>query len=238
MDLFSELITTVQADLNVGDESTLFPLTRVKLAINRAYRKVSGLFDWPETEDALKTSTVSSQEYYDYPTTWRPDSVWRVEVDSELYGETPDGSPLDYSDYLTWRGDDANDNSTEKKWASQHRRFFVYPVPTTNGSNNITIWGRKVPTALSSNGDVTIFSYSMPECNEAIVLEAVAILKSQGQERKEAVELYSPEAKQILVNAWNKIAKAQAKYEKNQPFFEVTDMFGRTRSSDIIGNFD
>jgi hypothetical protein len=237
MDLFSDLITAVQSDLTIGDESTLYPLTTVKLAINRSYRKVAGLFDWPETEDAKKTSTVAGQEYYDYPTTWRPDSVWRLEVDDELYGETPDGSPLDYADYLTWRGDDANANSTAKKWASQHRRYFIYPIPTTNGSNNITVWGRKVPDALSSNGDVTIFSHSMPECNEAVVLEAVAILKSKGEDRKGG-DFLSVEAKQILVTAWTKIARAQAKYEKNQPFFEVTDMFGRGRSSDIIGNFE
>ena len=54
MDLFSELQTTVQSDLNVDGNSTLFPLATIKLAINRAYRKAGGLYRWPELEDSKK----------------------------------------------------------------------------------------------------------------------------------------------------------------------------------------
>ena len=46
------------------------------------------------------------------------------------------------------------------------------------------------------------------------------------------------EAKQILIVAWGKITKEMAKYEKNQPFFEVEDMFGPGRSKDLRGRFD
>ena len=238
MNLFSDLVTAVQDDLTVDDNSTLYPPALIKRAINRAYIKSSGLFRWPETEDAKKTSSVNGQEYYDYPQTWRSDSIGRLEMDDKQYGEEPDGSPMDWNDYLTWRRDTNNASSTSKKWANQKRRYFIYPVPTANGTNNICVWGQVIPDALSSDGDVTIFSYSMPEGNEAIVLEAVAILKSKGENEK-ASEFRSIEAKQLLIVAWGKIQKEQAKYEKTQPFFDVPDYYGNNKEAvkNKIGQF-
>ena len=238
MNSFSDLITAVQDELNVDDNSTLYSTTLIKRYINRAYIKCAGLFRWPETEDAKKTSSVNGQEYYDYPQTWRSDSIFRLEMDDEQYGEDPDGSPLVFTDYLTWRRDDNNENSTEKKWANQRRRYFIYPVPDADGSNNIVIWGQMIPTALSADADVTIWSYSMPEGNEAIILETVAMLKSKGEKEKQG-EFRSLEAKQILTVAWNKLRKEQGKYEKNLPLFDVPDYFG-DQSEDVkdeIGRF-
>lgn len=238
MDLFSDLIQGVQDDMNLNDQSPLYPLARVKRAINRSYIKCGGLFLWPGTEDAKKTSTQANIEYYDYPVNWRDDSIWRLEVDDKQYGETPDGSPMKFEDYLTWRRDTNNANSTDKKWANQKRRYFIYPVPTSAGSYNISVWGQKVVDALSDNSDYTIFSYSMPECNDAVVLEAEAILKSQGHEEK-AGEFRSTEAKQILVGAWNKIRQSQDKYEKGQPFLDVPDFFrAKSTKDNTIGNFN
>jgi hypothetical protein len=235
MDEFSELIEAVQSDLTVGDESSLFPLATIKLAINRSYRKAGGLFRWPETEDAKKTSTQASQDYYDYPQTWRPDSVWRVEVSGVRYGEEPDGSPLAFPDWLIWKED--YPTSTEKRWSTQWRRYFISPTPITNGSSDLVVYGQEVVEKLVNDSDVTIFSYSMPECNDAITMEAVAILKSKGNNR-EGGEMISVEAKQILATAWSKIRQEQAKNEKTQPFFEVNDFFS-TKSSTIdnIGRF-
>ena len=237
MNTFEDLILAVQSGLNVNDNSPLYPLATVKKAINRAYIKSAGLFRWSGTEDAKKTSTQKDLEYYDYPQNWRDNSIWRVEVDGNQYGESPDGSPLKFNDYLIWRNDSANANSTSKKWANQKRRYFVYPVPTSAGSYNISVWGQKVVDELSDNTDVTIFSYSQPECNEAIVLEAEAILKNKGEE-EDAGEFRSSQAKQILVLAWNNIQQEQMKYEKDQPFFEVPDFFsGKSTKDSIIGNF-
>lgn len=235
MDTFLELQTTVQSDMTIGSESTLYPIGTVKLAINRAYRKAAGLFRWSELEDAKKTSTVANQEYYDYPDNWQPDSVWKVTVDDERYGEEPYGSPLSFPDYLNWRED--NPSSTDKKWTSQWRRYFIYPIPTTNGSNNICIWGQKAVSSMSADGDITIFSYSMPECNEAIVLEAVAILRAKGEDQN-MTEFKSAEAKQILAIAWGKIRQNQDKYKKTEPMLHVDDMFGRPQSKNLIGRFD
>jgi hypothetical protein len=235
METFVDIIQAVQDDLNIGDESTLYSPVLVKRAINRAYRKVGALFPWPELQDALKTSTQIDQEYYDYPKTWRSNSIWKLVIDDERYGEDPDGSPLSFDDYLNWKED--NPDSTDKKWANQWRRFFVWPVPTTQGNNNICVWGIKVISTLSADADETVFSFSTPEANEAITLEAVAILKSK-EDQENASRFRSTEAKQILTVAWGKISKEMAKYEKNQPFFQVNDMFGDGNSKDLRGRFD
>jgi len=76
----------------------------------------------------------------------------------------------------------------------------------------------------------------MPECNEAIVLEAEAILKSKGEEDK-AGEFRSLQAKQILVVAWNKIRQEQNKYERIKPYFDVPDFFSVGNTKEKIGNF-
>lgn len=239
MDLFSELQSALQSDLNVGANSSLLPLTTQKLALNRAYIKIGGLFRWPKLEDALITSTGVSQEYYDAPTTWKPNSMWRLEIDGEQWGEVPDGSPMRYEDYLQWRSDSQNDNSTEKKWSQQWHRFFVYPVPTSAGSSNMCVWGMKNVSALTSDSDTTIFSYSLPECNDAIVLEAGAILRKKAEDPKIG-QMMSAEALSILTTAYNKIRQEKGKQEKTQPFFNVSDMFAQTNTtkSSNIGNFD
>lgn len=237
MNTFEDIILAVQSDLNINDSSPLIPLATVKSAINRAYIKSAGLFRWSGTEDAKKTSTQANQEYYDYPQNWRDNSIWRIEVDGNQYGETPDGSPMKFEDYLIWRNDTNNANSTKKKWANQKRRYFIYPVPTSAGDYNISVWGQKVVDSLTENSDVTIFSYSQPECNEAILLEAEAILKSQVEE-DEPSEFRSAQAKQILVLAWNNIQQEQMKYEKDQPFFDVPDFFSNKNTKEnTIGNF-
>ena len=240
MDTLLQIRQAIQDDLTVGSESTLFSPTLIDRAINRAYRKVSSLFAWPELMDAKKTSTQANQEYYDYPQNWRSNSIWKLTIldsnnNDDRYGEEPDGSPLSFDDYLNWKED--NPEATDKKWANQWRRFFIWPVPTTQGNNNIHVWGIKVPSSLSADGDTTIFSYSTPECNEAIELEALAILKSKGEDDKSA-QFKSIEAKQIAATAWNKIKVENAKYEKEMPFLDVPDFYGHGHSRDMRGRFD
>jgi len=240
MDTLAQLRTAIQDDLTIGDESTLYAPSLIDRAINRAYRKASGLFPWPELQDAKKTSTQVGQEYYDYPQNWRSNSIWKLTLldsdgNDERYGEDPDGSPLSFDDYLNWKED--YPDSTDKKWGNQWRRFFIWPIPTTAGTNNIHVWGIKVPSSLSADDDTTIFTYSTPEANEAIELEAVAILKSKSDDDKSA-QFKSEEAKQILAVAWGKVRQEMAKYEKNMPFFDVPNFFGNSSTKDLRGRFD
>lgn len=230
MNTFLELQTEVQSDLTIDSNSTLFPLATIKRAINRAYIKAGGLFLWPETEDAKKTSTVANHEYYDYPDNWRPDSVWKLTVDDIDYGD-----PLVFKDYL-YEKENSIPSGASYLWSSQWRRYFIYPTPTTDGDFNISVWGQKTVSLMENDTDTTIWSYAMPECNEAVLLEAEAILKSKGEEEK-AGEFRSNEAKQILIIAWGKIRQQQAKYMKKLPFFKIGDMFGPSDTSSKIGNF-
>ena len=221
-------------DLNASSNSSLYPSDTVQLALNRAYQKAATLFRWPMLSDAKTTSTVANNEYYDEPSTWRPNSTWRLEVGTTLYGQGDDGNPMNFSDYLIWKSENAN--STDTKWSVFNGFFFMYPIPTTNASSDITIWGQKNVTELANDGDVTIFSYSMPECNDAIVLEAGAILKKKGELEKVG-QMYSDEAKQILILAFKKLSSEKAKYEKIQPGWDIQDYFGRSQVKNTIGRF-
>jgi hypothetical protein len=232
MDLFSELQTAVQSDLTIDSTSSLFNTTTIKLAINRSYIKASTLFRWPDLDDAKKTSAVASQEYYDYPSTWRPQSAYKLTVDDVDYGD-----PLAFGDY-NYERENGTPSGLTKFWATHGRQIFIYPTPTANGSLNIKIWGQKNITALSGESDITIFSYSMPECNEAIVLEAVAILRAKGEDLN-TTAFKSSEAKLLLSNAWNKILEDKKKYEKTRPFFDVPDYYKNTidEIKNNIGDF-
>lgn len=233
MDLFSDLISAVQSDLTVDGTSPLFNPTAIKLAINRAYRKAGALFRWPDTKDAKKTSTEADMEYYDYPDNWRPESIWKLIVDGVDYER-----PIAYNDYLYEREQNVP-SGNDYMWANNGKRYFIYPTPTAAGSFNISVWGVKVVDALVNDADVTIFSYSSPECNDAIVMEAVAILKNKGGDQQSG-QFLSAEAKQILATAWSKIRQEQVKNEGTQPAFQIDDMFqNRTsrRGTSRIGNF-
>lgn len=235
MDTLEEMRTAVQSDLTITDGSTLFPPTTIDLAINRAYRIIGAMFRWPETEDAKKTSTEADAEYYDYPQNWLPNSIWRLAVDGIYYGEEPDYAPMKFSSYLSWKKD--YPNSTDKKWANQWRRYFISPTPSTDGDNNICVWGQKVVDKLTADGSVTIFSYGYPHMNEAIVLEAGAILKRKGEDN-DSKQLLSSEAREIVVLAWGKIRQELSKYDNGYSMFEVPDFFGSGISSRKIGDFD
>lgn len=242
MDTYLDLQTTTQTDLNADSNSTIFPLVNIKSAINRAYLRCGALFRWPQTEDAKKTSSVSGQEYYDYPSNWRPNSVRKLKVDGTDYGD-----PIAFKDYL-YEQENNYPTGLTTMWANQFTRYFIYPTPSTNGSSNIEIWGQKVVSTLTYDDDVTIFSYNMPECNDAIVLEAEYILKMGVEGLKETSiskvgDLRNADALSILTTAWNKIRQELNKYEKTQPFFSVPDFFpdrkpgGNTSNGSPIGDF-
>lgn len=235
MDTLADMRAALQSDLSVNNTSSLFDPDTLDLGLNRAYRKAGGLYLWPETEDSQKTSTKIDADYYDAPQNWRPYSIFRMEVDGYQYGETPDGSPMAYPDFLIWKKE--NPTSTEKKWSMQWRRYFIAPTPSTNGNFNISIWGQKVVDLLEEDDDTTIFSYVMPECNEALVLEAAAILKGKSGESQGASRtvvtgalFLSLEAHNIFNRAWQRVNAERAKLEKDQPFFEVPDFFNNPSS--------
>ena len=240
MDTLLELRTAVQSDLTVGGESSLFDPTTIDLGINRAYIKIGAMFKWIETRDALKTSTQANKGYYDYPQLWRPDSIWKLTVDDTDYGD-----PLTFKDFL-YEQENSYPSGLSKLWANYGKRYFIDPTPSADGNNNIKVWGYKFVDKMSLDGDITIFSYSMPEVNEAIVLEAGAILKNKGelnQAKRAGIvigsDMLSQEAKSIVITAWTKISQEQSKLQRTTPQWNVPDYFNNTNNEvrNKIGNF-
>lgn len=236
METLQNIREAVQSELNVSSTSSLFSPTLIDKTIIRAYDKVQGLFKWPQLQDAKTTETQNGINYYDAPDNWRPQSIWRLAVNHVQYGEEPDGSPLSFPDFLTWK--EENPNSTLKKWSMQWLRYFISPTPTAS-EIPICIWGQKNAPAITPGTDaaVTIFSQNMPECNEALALEASAMLKRKG-EKEQSGQLVSQEANAIFIVAFTKFTKDTAKQEKIMPFLHVPDMFGRSNSKPNIGNFN
>lgn len=233
MDTFAGLVAAVQSDVTIDNTSSFVPPDTVKLAVKRAYYKAGALHRWPQLEDAKKTSTVNGNEYYDYPQNWYPQSIWKLMVDNQDYGD-----PLLFKDYL-YEKDNNEPSALKYMWGSQAQRYFIYPTPTTNGNNNISIWGSKAVDALVNDDDVTIFSYIMRECNHAIILEASRIIKMKGEDMQDTIiprvgEMRDLEAQDILMKAWNRIRMEMVKREKTQPMFDVPDFFG-SRFNNIKG---
>jgi len=239
MDTLQEMREAVQSDLTVGAESSLLDPTTIDLALNRGYTKIGSMFKWNETRDALKTSAKENREYYDYPNVWRPDTIWKLTIDDLDYGD-----PLTFKDYMYEKENNFPSGLT-KLWTNYGKRYFVYPIPTVEGSNNIKIWGYRFVEKMTEDTDITIFSYSMPEINEAIVLEAGAILKNKAelqQAKRSGIvvgsDLLSQEARSIVVTTWTKITQEQSKLKRTTPQFIVPDYFGNSSNvSSIIGNF-
>lgn len=227
MDNLGEIRTAVLSDLNASASSSLYPTATVNSAINSAYRKIGGLFKWPALQDALDTTTQADVEYYDAPSNWRPNSMWRLKVGDVPYGIKPDFSPQVFKDYLDWKDND-NADLTEKRWAKQWLRFFINPTPTEAGLE-VCVWGYKNVDKLTEDASETMFTNNMPEGNEAIRLEAVAILKKKGELIDDGL-MASAEAKQILIVSFDKISKEDIKNEKINPMLDVPDFFARNGS--------
>lgn len=235
MNTYSEMVAGAQLDLNKGAESTFITPASVGSYLARAYLKAYGLFLWPESEDAKKTSSVADQEYYDYPQTWIPDSIWKLK-----YNSVDLKDPLVFKDYL-YEKENSYPNGNKRIWSSQWRRFFITydgASPTSNGNNNIEVWGKKAADTFNSDNPLTIFSYSLPECNIAVVDEAVAMMKSKG-DNDQGGAFKSAEALKTLTVAYSKIKASQSKYEKTTPLLDVPDLFedNNSRTKTNIGDF-
>jgi len=243
MDQLSELRAAVQSDFSVGEESGLFTPSTIDLAINRSYRKIGAMFKWEETRDSQKLSSLANHEYYAYPLNWRPNSIWKLTID-----DLDQEDPLTFKDYMFEKENNLPSGMTSI-WSNYGKKLFRYPVPTVDADKNMKIWGYKFVDKLTLDGDITIFSYSMPEINEAIVLEAGAILKNKGeiqQAQKAGVVvgggLLSQEARSIVVTTWTKISQEQSKLVRTTPMFSTPDFFksnmnARDLVKNKIGNF-
>lgn len=224
MDTFDDLRNAVKSDINWSPTGGFISTDDIDRAINMAYYSAGGMHKWPDLEEALHTNSKSTQEYYQYPQYFYPESIWKLTVDSVDYGD-----PVLFKDYL-YEKENNFPSGLKKLWSSRGRQYFIYPTPTTNGSGNIVIWGFKVVATLSALLDTTIFSYVMRNCNRAICLEAAAILKMKGEDLQETIvprvgEMRDLKATALLNQEWARLRMERMKREGTRPMWDVPDYF-------------
>lgn len=164
---YLEMQTELAARLMVASNSTTFSATRLGELLNNANQWATQMFIWLELVRGRMTNSKSGYEYYDYPSDFRTGTIIRLEVDNEPYERK------NFEDYLDFKKN--NPGSQEKIFAHYGRQYFIYPTPTANGTNNISVWGAIQAPALTQNTDTTIFSSQNMSGNEAIIKKAFSV---------------------------------------------------------------
>lgn len=222
-DLEAELISRLQVAAN----STLYPAARITSIIKQAYLWATQLVVWHDLVRARCTSSIANNEYYDYPENFRSESIIRLELDGEDYARK------NFEDYLEFKKN--NPNSTRKIFASFGRQFFIHPTPSSNGTNNITIWGAIQADALTNGTDVPIFSYNKEEANEAVIKKglSIALVRSDGATAKTE----EADAIAILMKlSMDEQKNTQRNQRISRPMLSVPDFFG-SGSTSLYGKF-
>ncbi|MHA1400155.1 MAG: hypothetical protein ACTSQE_07385 [Candidatus Heimdallarchaeaceae archaeon] len=224
-----ELVTELQGRLSAVSTSTVFTTTWLQDQISNAYLWVGSRKPWPPNEKGWIADSLLTQEYYDYPANCKTGSILRLTLDSIEYDKK------NFEDYLDYIKENPSDTKT-KIFSEYARQYFIFPAPTTNGTDNINIWGTEQVAKLENDSEVTIFSYSEPDINEAIILKAEAVgLKKIGKtsEAKERIE----EAQVIIELGYTRIAHREQRNQRlDHPKFDVPDYFSDGQAS--IGNFE
>lgn len=230
----SEYRQIIRDDLSTGATDQFYTDAIIDRAINRSYKRISGLRNWPQTEQSYIRDSEANQAYYNYPTNFKTDSLKRLKYNGEKYEKTV------WSEFLNYQ--DENVTSADDKIFSDHRRqYHLNPAPAADISGGIEIWGHEIPVAMSAEDDTTVFSGDA-QVEEAIVKLAQAILykKGRGNMYDRGVKLET-EALADIGDAYKTIMKAQGDYaSKNTPVFNHIDILpGRRRGSRTQrGNFN
>lgn len=225
MQTYLEMRTELQSRLGVSSNSSKYPSSRIQQLIKDSHMWATSLFIWDPLVKARKTSSVINQEYYDYPSDFRTNTIIELELD---------GTEYDRKNYETYKDYKRNHpNSTDTKiFANFGRQYFIFPIPTVANSNTLVVWGAIQATQLSADGDTTIFSLSDEQGNEAIVQKALAVAKNEpgGADEKSAIA--------ILTNMFDKQQKAKQNDQIiERPRFNVPDFFAEEGVVTDVANF-
>lgn len=138
--------------------------------------------DWSWLEKSTTKSTVSGTEAYDLPA-----DHYRL-VELQVDGTSASPNPYDLVPFeqrvLAVSG--------ERKVSIFANQFYLYPIPTSTGTNNIDIRYIRTPTKMTTNGQSPSDSgiANMPErYHEALVIYAFAIYNTYDEEHAEAESL-------------------------------------------------
>lgn len=217
---FLESQNEVKNRLSISAGNPFWTDDMIKQWLNIANVWACAFRPWAFTEGAKKIPSVAGKRYYDYPISFRSDSLTRLSVADSSGNETW-YQKVRYDDFMNYLQN--NPDGTDKIFTDYRREYFINPVVDTDGLD-ISVWGQQVPDTLVNDDDITPFTEGAPEGEEAIIKKALAIaLKKSNLTKAEEEE---KEAILILQDLWSRISKNQASYHtKDTPFFNVPDYF-------------
>jgi len=218
--------TELLARLQVANNSSLFPASRLTQLIKDAYIWATTTWVWTDLVNGKYTSTIANNEYYDYPDDFRSNTIMRLEVDNISYERKA------FEDYLAYK--ENNPSDTHKIFASYGRYYFIHPTPTTNGTNNITVWGSLKADNLTTSSSLTIFTDNKEEGNEALVKKALSV--ALGRIDKNLSRVEEQEAVAILNKLYaDEKAATQRDQRLQHPKFALPDFY-RDRFRTVYGD--
>ena len=215
-------------DIRAGTED-LFVWDDLEGWVNMACLEAWDYHDWIFKEKAYTTTSVASQEYYDYPADFVSDSIFLLRV-ADSDGDMETYRKIRYTDYMKYR--EENTTGQEKLWADHRRWYFPNPKAYSDAaSRSIEIWGLLRFTEMSASTTALPFSPdaegSENSGNHAIVKLAYAMaLDSEKKKEHAKAERIRMEAYQTFEILAKKEKEAQADYEVyERPFFEYKKLF-------------
>jgi len=229
MDTRAEMETELVAQLQVADNSSLYPSTRITTLIQNAYKWATNLFIWTDLVKAKTANTAVSQRYYDYPEEFRSNTILRLDIDDDPYERK------NYEDFLDYL--ENNSGTTKKMFANYGRLFFINPVATAVGSNNISAWGATQADDLSASDTETIFTNNNPEGNEAVVQRALGVALKRIDKGQSIQEITEAIAILQKLNA-DEIKATQRDKRIDHPSMNVPNMFGGYSMNPNPGRFN
>lgn len=226
MNTREDLENELRSQLEVSSNSTKFPSARITKLIQNAYTWITGAFNWKELATAMTTNTIANHDYYDQPSNCKSGSIFMLEIDGIPYDRK------NYEDFIAFRRN--NPTSTKKIFSHYGKQLFVSPTPTSNGSDNMSVWFIQEAAQLDNASDETVFSQHRSELNEAIISKALSVATKKTDKALSTSELNSAVATAARIN------KAEwSEYQRDQriqhPQFTIPDFFGNYYA--VPGNF-
>lgn len=177
--------------------------------IYEAVVRVCNYKHWKDLELAKSTTTKANHEYYDYPSDFKTNSIYYMEVDGKEYiGVTWD----DYQEYK-------EGGSSDKVFTSHDGLYFINPTPT-KAALTVDIWGIKKPVDLATWKAALNNSVLSEEFDEAVIKLALATCLDKARRKAEAtaerVEVEAP-ANPRIEGSGGLLAKLAAREEDEGP---------------------
>jgi len=218
---FKELQDEVIARLSINTTNEFWTVDMIKNWLNQANRWACTYKFWPFTEKAKYTLSRANALYYDYPESFRSDSIRLLQIEQDD-GTMADYQKVRYEDFMKYILD--NPDGTDKIFSDFKRQFFINPKVPVDGKQ-ICVWGQEKPALLVNDNDTTPFSEGDEAGEEAIIKRAVMIALQKARRYQEAA-VERDEARLILEDCWARIQEEQAGYQsKDRSFFETPDYF-------------